>query len=106
MHNYKKIHSEEYFDKEYQRKIEDSFDDIDVTAEHLENAFTNKKYYLAMKSLPLLEKQVLYYSAIEYQPLNWISKKLKLSKTEIIKLLNKAKNDFKKNLKKINKRGN
>ena len=120
-----KSKTEEYFEKEYKRSIEkqrqkryeknfekatnklnnteETFNNIDVDSEHLENVFTKKRYYLAMKNLPLLEKKVLYYSAIECQPLNWISKKLKLTKNEVVQLLNKAKKDFKKNLLKISK---
>lgn len=120
MDNFEKKNTEEYFDIKYKRDItleqqqaymkwfenmtakenhtEEKFDEIDISAEHLENAFTNRKYYLAMKLLPLQEKQVLYYSVVEFRPLNWISKKLNLSKSEVTKLLEKAKRDFKANL--------
>lgn len=80
---------------------EEDFNDIDVNAEHLEKAFTNKKYYLAMKPLHLEEKQVLYYSIVKNYPLSRISKIMNLSKNEILKLKEKAITNFKKNLKKI-----
>ena len=34
---------------------EENFDDLDVDYKHLENAFTNKKYYLAISIKSFLE---------------------------------------------------
>lgn len=123
MNNFEKTNTEEYFDNKYKRENEkekqilftrlienmsskqnntlEEFDEIDISAEHLENAFTNKKYYLAMKPLPIQEKQVLYYSAIKSYPLQRISAVMNLSKNEVLKLKEKAIADFKRNLKKI-----
>lgn len=122
MKDFEKTNTEEYFDNSYikgtkeeiQKNFEKHFDkiafqnytgneldEIDLDSAHLENAFTNKKYYLAMKLLPLTEKEVLYYSVIENYSLTTISKKLKISKKEVVTLKQKAITDFKENLKKI-----
>ena len=73
-------------------------DNSDVSINHLENIFTNETYYLAMKIVPLLERKVLYLSYIENVRLNDICRRLKLSKSEVIKLRNKGIKHFKHNL--------
>ncbi len=81
MKDYEKTSTEEYFDKEALKNYTgNEFDDIDLNAEHIENAFTNKKYYLSMKLLPLQEKKVLYYSVIENYPLRKNIKNVKYVK--------------------------
>ena len=93
-----------YFDENVLKNYtEDEYDEVDLSPEHLDKAFTNKKYYLSMKLLPLSEKKVLYYSVIEDYTLQEISKKMKISKKQINFLKKKAIMDFKKNLKKIMK---
>ena len=82
---------------------EENFDDLDVDYKHLENAFTNKKYYLAMKTLSLQEKQVLYYLAIENYSLKKTSILMNLSQNKVLKLKETAISNFKRNLKKIYK---
>ena len=86
----------------YQKTILEA-DNIDVDINHLENIFTNKTYYLAMKIVPLLERKVLYLSYIENLRLNDICKKLKLQRKEIISLRNKAIIHFKNNLSTLSK---
>lgn len=76
------------------QKIENS----DVNINHLENIFTNKTYYLAMKIVPLIERKVLYLSYIENVRLSDICKRLKLSKKQVITLRNRGINHFKNNL--------
>ncbi len=81
----------------YQRQMEKA-NNIDVDINHLENIFTNKTYYLAMKLVPPLERKVLYLSYIENSKLNDIGRRLKLQKNEVISLRNKAITHFKNNL--------
>ena len=110
--------NEEYFDSK-QKNIEklcdkqvyknytgDEYDEIDLDGEHLENAFTNKKHYLSMKLLPLQEKKVLYYSVTENYSLNRIAKLMNISKSEVVRLKEKAISDFKANLRRISKGDN
>lgn len=68
----------------YYTKSMENIDNADVNINHLENIFTNKTYYLAMKIVPLLERKVLYLSYIENVRLNDICRKLKLQKKEVI----------------------
>lgn len=88
--------------KAFDKYEENELDNLDLTPEHLENAFTNEKFYLSMKPLSTQEKQVLYYSVVEYRPLNWISKKMNLTKKEILLLKEQAILNFKRNLKRGN----
>lgn len=81
----------------YQKSMQES-DNSDVNINHLENIFTDETYYLAMKTVPLLERKVLYLSYIENVRLNDICKRLKLQKKQVISLRNKAIMHFKNNL--------
>ena len=81
----------------YQTSMQ-NIEDREVSINHLENIFTEKIYYLAMKIVPLLERKVLYLSYIENARLNDICKRLQLSKKEVIVLRNKGINHFKHNL--------
>lgn len=85
-------------DNLYQKSMQ-KIDNSDVNINHLENIFTNETYYLAMKTVPLLERKVLYLSFVENVRLNDICKRLKLQKTQVISLRNKAIIHFKNNLK-------
>lgn len=82
----------------YQKSMQEA-DNSDVNINHLENIFTDETYYLAMKTVPLLERKVLYLSYIENVRLNDICKRLKLQKNQVISLRNKAIMHFKNNLK-------
>ena len=81
----------------YQKSMQEA-DNSDVNINHLENIFTDETYYLAMKTVPLLERKVLYLSYIENIRLNDICKRLKLQKNQVISLRNKAIMHFKNNL--------
>lgn len=85
-------------DNLYQKSMQKA-DNSDVNINHLENVFTNETYYLAMKTVPLLERKVLYLSFVENVRLNDICKRLKLQKKQVILLRNKAIMHFKNNLK-------
>ena len=85
-------------DNLYQKSMQKA-DNSDVNINHLENIFTNETYYLAMKTVPLLERKVLYLSFVENVRLNDICKRLKLQKKQVILLRNKAIMHFKNNLK-------
>lgn len=85
-------------DNLYQKSIS-QVDNSDVNINHLENIFTDETYYLAMKTVPLLERKVLYLSFVENVRLNDICKRLKLQKKQVISLRNKAIIHFKNNLK-------
>ncbi len=84
-------------DNLYQKSI-NQVDNSDVNINHLENIFTDETYYLAMKTVPLLERKVLYLSFVENVRLNDICKRLKLQKKQVISLRNKAIIHFKNNL--------
>ena len=81
----------------YQKSMQEA-DNSDVNINHLENIFTDETYYLAMKTVPLIERKVLYLSYIENIRLNDICKRLKLQKNQVISLRNKAIMHFKNNL--------
>lgn len=84
-------------DTYYQNSMQ-KLEDVDVNINHLENIFTDKTYYLAMKLVPLLERKILYLSYIENARLNDICRRLKLSKNEVISIRNKGIQHFKNNL--------
>lgn len=84
-------------DSLYQKSMQQA-DNSDVDINHLENIFTDKTYYLAMKIVPLLERKVLYLSYIENVRLNDICRRLKLQKKEVVTLRNKGITHFKNNL--------
>lgn len=75
----KKLFADNLYQKSMQR-----IDDSDVNINHLENIFTNETYYLAMKTVPLLERKVLYLSFVENVRLNDICKRLKLQKKQVL----------------------
>ena len=79
----------------YQTQI-DKINNIDADINHLEKIFTDETYYAAMKIVPLLERKVLYLSYIENARLNDICKRLKLQKSQVIRLRNQAIRHFKK----------
>lgn len=64
----------------------------------LENVFTNKKYYNAMKKLESREKLVLYLIVIRKLPLKKVADILKTNENNISKIKYRAKNKFLKNL--------
>lgn len=74
-----------------------------VTINHLENIFTNRLYYIAMKHIPLQEKKVLYLSFIKNENLNTVCNIFKISKKQAIKLKVNGIKHFKENVKKYEK---
>lgn len=76
----------------------DKFIYVEIDINHLENIFTKKVYYEAMKSLSNIEKQILYLFVCEKKSLKQISKILKLSKKEVSILKDLAIKHFKDNV--------
>ena len=89
----KKAITKEYFDE--------TKEDASINPKYLEQVFTEEKYYLSMKPLPLEEKEVLYYSIVKEYSLKEICKKMNISRKQVNELKNKAIADFKENLRKI-----
>lgn len=89
----------------YQTQIE-KINNIDADINHLEKIFTDETYYAAMKIVPLIERKVLYLSYIENARLNDICKRLKLQKSQVIRLRNQAIRHFKNNLETLYKANN
>ena len=63
-----------------QENTDKDFEDIDVDALHLENAFNDPKHYIAMKKIKKIEKEVLFLSILENLSDFEIAKELKISK--------------------------
>ncbi len=73
---------------------------------NLEDIFSNKIYYQAMKELPLIEKKILYFDVFENEGLNGVCEKLNLTRKEVLDYHKKAIKHFKANVKKYSaKRG-
>lgn len=88
--------------KKYLDNYNNDFQNIDVNYNCPENAFTNPKYYKAMKKVPLKEKQVLYLTAVEELTIKEVSDILKTSESNVKKLKRKAIEHFKENLEGLN----
>lgn len=84
----------------YKNYTGNEFTNVDLDEEHLENAFGNEKHYYAMKSIPLLEKKVLYWLIVRELSIKQVSKILNKTPNEIITLKKQAINHFKTNLSK------
>ena len=78
-----------------------SFEDIDVDINHLENIFHNENYYRAMKIVPLKQRQILYLLFVKEYTIDEVAKMLKITSSNINKLKQNGIRDFKKNLKKL-----
>lgn len=88
----------------YQQFLRDSkINTKNISLNNFENIFTNEIYYKSMKSLPILEKQILYLYFYDGKNLSEICKILKKSKTEIVKLKALAICHFKENVTKYKK---
>ena len=79
----------------------DSFEDIDVDINHLENIFHNEKYCIAMRNVPLRQRQVLYLLFIKEYTIDEVAKMFKTTSSNINKLKQNAIRNFKENLKKL-----
>ena len=78
-----------------------SFEDIDVDINHLENIFHNENYYKAMTIVPLKQRQILYLLFVKEYTIDEIAKMLKITSSNINKLKQNGIRNFKKNLKKL-----
>ncbi len=72
----------------------------EISYSDLEKIFSNHDYFNAMKSLTNKQKLVLYLTAVENYSSVEIAKILNISETTVRTTLYKAKEKFKKNLKK------
>ena len=87
-----------------QENTDKDFEDIDVDALHLENAFNDPKHYIAMKKIKNIEKEVLFLSILENLSDFEIAKELKISKEEVAKIKQSAISNFENNLIRICKK--
>ena len=85
----------------YQREQSSKEKIIDMN--HLENAFQNEIYYMAMKEVPPKEKRVLYLAIVEASDLENVCEILKVSKSEAIEIKTKGIKHFKENVEKYKK---
>lgn len=90
--------------QKYLRELTTNNFERKIDINHLENIFNNPIYYLAMKCVPLRERQVLYLNICENEKLNNICKRLKLTPKKVIRLRSNGIKHFKENVEKINKR--
>ena len=79
-------------------KSYDNLEDLDVSYNSLENAFTDEKNFNAMKKIAPLEKEVLYFYEIKMLDTGEIARITKKKKCEIPKLWKSAIKHFKENL--------
>ena len=78
----------------------------EINESNLENVFSNKIYYKAMKDLPLIEKKIIYFDIVENYGLEETCNILNLTKKEVLDYRKKAIKHFKRNVKKYsNKKG-
>lgn len=77
-------------------------DEIDVNYLCPEKAFTDFKYYKAMKKVPSIQSKVLYLLKVERISKVEVAKLLHIKENKINKLKKLSINNFKKNLEEIN----
>lgn len=113
MDDFKNEEQQEYLDNEQKKhldvKLVDKisfksytgieFANIDLDSNHPENAFTDIRYYNAMKDIPLEQKKILYLLVVEGLSIKQVSKIFKITPDEVINLKELAIKNFKKNLK-------
>ncbi len=73
---------------------------IDITADTPEKAFTDVRYYQAMKEVPLVEKKALFLLVVCDYSLLQVSIILHKTPSEVLNLASMAITHFKENLKK------
>lgn len=81
---------------------ENSLENIDVSYSEPEKVFSNYQYYIAMKKVPLKQKQALYLLVVDEYTVNEVSKILNTSTDNVYKLKQLAIKNFKKNLEELN----
>lgn len=91
------------FEDKYYEKLMQQIENDDVDMEQLENIFTDKNYYLAMKNVPLIEKKILYLLYVEGIETEEVSRRLNLRKKKVMKLKEKGIHHFKDNLEFLSK---
>jgi len=84
--------------KHYLERGQEEFNDLDVNYKFPEKAFSNPKYYEAMKKIDNRQKQALYLIAVDGLTIEEVAKILKTSPYNVKKLKEKANINFKKNL--------
>lgn len=87
-----KISKSPYFKKD--------IDGLDITADTPEKAFSNIKYYQAMKEVPLFQKKALFFLVVCDYSLLQVSQMLNKTPSEILYLTSMAIQNFKSNLQK------
>lgn len=75
-------------------------DEIDY--KHLEEVFSKKIHYMAMKELPLSEKFAIYVYVFREEYLDRLCNDYQISKNGFIQIKNNGINRFKKNVRKYN----
>jgi len=113
MDNFESEGTEEYFDDEQEQHLEEKliekiafknymgneFANIDLDSNHPENAFSNFKYYKAMKAVPLKQKKTLYLLEVVGLSVGQVAKILNVKPEEVNNLKDLAIKNFKQNLK-------
>ncbi len=84
----------------YKNYMKNQFAEIDVDAEHLENAFEDKQYYKAMKQVPIIQKRILYLVEVCGYSYKQVARMLNIKVKKVIKLKKQAIRNFRENLKK------
>lgn len=114
MDNFENNNTEEYLDNEQMEELDVKlvekisfknytgieFANIDLDSEHPENAFSDEKYYKAMKDIPRQQKKALYLLAVEGLSIKQVAKMLNVTQEKVIELKDLAIEKFKKNYKK------
>ncbi len=90
--------------QKYLRELTTDNSERKIDINHLENIFNNPIYYLAMKHVPLRERQILYLNICENEKLNNICQRLKLNQKRVLKLRSNGIKHFKENVEKLSKR--
>lgn len=77
-------------------------DNNNISKKRIRKILSSKVYYSALNQLPTLEKKVFYLAECKNESINYICKKLRLSKKEVTLLRKKAINHFIDNVNAIN----
>lgn len=74
-------------------------EELEKDCSNLEVVFQEEKYYIAMKQLKTIQKQVLYYSLLEKYSAEQISKKLNITIDNVYQIKKRAIEKFISNMK-------
>lgn len=97
----RKVERKIYNDYIRQKQIHSKNKKVDIN--HLENIFTNRVNYFAMKNIPLIEKKILYLNIYQNECLDSICKILNLTKIQVLIYQRLGIQHFKNNVKKYKK---